>query len=123
MGGLQPPSPPRPVRLCNPVYNPSHSAPVLGTSGGSAVFVGVPAGGANEHGVQEMIVANSNSTVPEIRDNVLFPPALTFERQRNASAKLPVQPPPSYEATVREILYFKTQSALTIGSPIYGAII
>ena len=88
----------------NPVYNLSHSAPVLGTSGGSAVFVGVPAGGANEHGVQEMIVANSNSTVSEIRDNVLFPPALTFERQRNASDKLPVQPPPSYEATVREIL-------------------
>ena len=90
----------------NPAYNPSHSAPVLGTSNGSAVSVGVPAGGANE-----MIVANSNSTVAEIRDNVLFPPglpppyhSLTFERQQNASDSLPVQPPPSYEATVREIL-------------------
>lgn len=57
----------------NPLYNPSHSAPALGTSSGSAVSVGVPVGGENEHGVQEMIVANSNSTVAEIRDNVLFP--------------------------------------------------
>ena len=90
----------------NPVYNPSHSASVLGTSSGSAVSVGVLAGGANE-----MIVANSNSTVAEIRDNDMFPPglpppyhSLTFERQQNASDNLPVQPPPSYEATVREIL-------------------
>jgi len=97
--------------LYNPAYNPSHSASVLGTSNGSAVSVGVPAGGENEHGVQEMIVANSNSAVAEIRNNVLFPAgvplpyhSLTFERQQNASDSLPVQPPPSYEATVREIL-------------------
>ena len=58
-----------------------------------------------------MIVANSNSTVAEIRINVLFPAgvtlpyhSLTFERQQNANDNLPVQPPPSYEATVREIL-------------------
>ena len=95
----------------NPLYNPSDSAPALGKSSGSAVSVGVPAGGENKHGVQEMIVANSNSTVVEIRDNVLFPAgvpipyhSLTFERQQNASDNLPVQPPSSYEATVREIL-------------------
>ena len=95
----------------NPAFNPSHSAPVLGTSTGCAVSVGVPAGGSYETGVQDMIVANSNSTMAEIRDNVLFPPgvpppyhSLTFERHQNASDNLPVQPPPSYEATVREIL-------------------
>ena len=97
--------------LYNPLYNPSHSAPALGKSSGSAVSVGVPAGGEKKHGVQEMIVANSNSTVAEIRDKVLFPAgvppphhSLTFERQQNASDNLPVQPPSSYEATVREIL-------------------
>ena len=94
----------------NPAYNPSHSAPVLGTSSGNAVSVGVPAGGANEHGVQEMIVANSNLTVAEIRDNAPFPGApppyhsLNFERQQNASENVTMQPPPSYEATVTEIL-------------------
>ena len=94
----------------NPAYNPSHSAPVLGTSNGSAVSVGVPAGGANEDGEQEITVANSNLTVAEIRDNVPFPGApppyhsLNFERQQNASENLPMQPPPSYEATVGEIL-------------------
>ena len=95
----------------NPAYNPLHSPTVLGTSSGSAVSVGIPAGGANEHGEQEITVANSNLTVAEIRDNVPFPGApppyhsLNFERQQNASENVPMQPPPSYEATVREIFF------------------